>query len=176
MYFYVVDYIIYTMEVSEDFAGSLGYLSLAVRFKRLSDQMMHGARQVYKQHGLEIEPNWYLIFKLLEEKCCLSITEIGESLQFSHPSVISIVRKMRAKGFLNCATDKTDSRRQLVTLSDKALRELPRLQSFWLAGEQSIEKLFPAQSDFLDQLTRLEEQYRAKDFMTRTLNELNHEH
>lgn len=164
------------MEAHEDYVSTLGYLSLAVRLKRISDQMMHGARQVYKQYGLEIEPNWYLIFKLLEERCCLSITEIGEALGFSHPSVISIVRKMRDKGFLACTTDKADSRRQLVTLSDKALQKLPELQAFWQAGERSIQSLFPGQSDFLDQLTQLEAQYRQEDFMTRTLKELKDEH
>lgn len=161
--------------MNSDFVSDLGYLSLAVRLKRISDQMMHGARQLYKQHGLDVEPNWYLIFKLLQARGCLSITQISEELHFSHPSVISIVKKMKDKGFLSCATDKTDSRRQLVRLSEKALNQLPKLEAFWQAGEKSIEALFPKGDDFLDKLSQLEEQYQQSDFVTRTLNELKHE-
>lgn len=163
------------METQQDFVSDLGYLSLAVRLKRISDQMMHGARQVYKQYGLDIEPNWYLIFKLLQQKNCLSITQIGDELHISHPSVISIVRKMRDKGFLTCTVDRADTRRQLVKLSKKALDELPRLETFWQAGERSIAGLFEHDDDFLEKLNRLEQQYQQADFMTRTLNELNNE-
>ncbi|GAB5525299.1 MAG: hypothetical protein Roseis2KO_31710 [Roseivirga sp.] len=163
------------METSQDFVSELGYLSLAVRLKRISDQMMHGARQLYKRQGLDIEPNWYLIFKLLENRSCLSITEIGEELGFSHPSVISIVRKMREKGFLTCTADPNDSRRQLIKLSKKAEAALPRFEAFWQAGERSIASLFSPDSDFLVQLAQLEQQYHQSDFMTRTLNELSHD-
>lgn len=163
------------MKSNQDFVSDLGYLSLAVRLKRLSDQMMHGARQLYKQHGLDIEPNWYLIFKLLQEKDCLSITQIGEELRFSHPSVISIVKKMKDKGFLSCTTDTSDSRRQLVRLSKKAMDQLPRFEAFWQAGERSIMTLFSEDDNFLERLCQLEQQYQQTDFMTRTLNELNNE-
>lgn len=163
------------MKPKTDFVSKLGYLSLAVRLKRISDQMMHGARQLYKQQGLDIEPNWYLIFKLLETKGSLSITEIGEDLGFSHPSVISIVRKMRDKGFLMCTADPDDSRRQLIKLSKKAVEALPRFEAFWQAGERSIEALFSSESDFLEQLQLLEQQYQQADFMTRALNELNND-
>ncbi len=163
------------METKHDFVSELGYLSLAVRLKRISDQMMHGARQLYKQQGLDIEPNWYLIFRLLEKRGSLSITEIGEELGFSHPSVISIVKKMRDKGFLTCAADPDDSRRQLIKLSKKAVEALPRFQAFWQAGERSIASLFPGESDFLKQLQLLEQQYQEADFMTRTLNELSND-
>lgn len=163
------------METNQDFVSELGYLSLAVRLKRISDQMMHGARQLYKQHALDIEPNWYLMFKLLQKRGSLSITEIGEELGFSHPSVINIVRKMRDKGFLTCTTDQHDSRRQLIKLSKKALDALPHFEAFWQAGERSIQGLFDEESDFLEQLDHLEQQYQQADFMTRTLKELTYE-
>ena len=107
-------------EQKEDFVGQLGFLSMAARMKRLSDHIMHSARQFYKEEGIDIEPNWYLVFLLLKEHECLSITEIAEALQFSHPSVITMVRKMHKNGYLRCTTDPADTRRQLVKLSPKA--------------------------------------------------------
>jgi len=162
-------------EEKEDFVSQLGYLSMAARMKRLSDHILHSARQFYKAEGIDIEPNWYLVFLLLKERQCLSITEIGEELQFSHPSVITMVRKMRDNGYLKCTTDPKDSRRQLVKLSPKAMEKLPEYERIWQAGEKSIRALFKGQTDFLDQLDLLQRLYKEKDFKTRTQNELQHE-
>ena len=161
-------------EENQDFVSHLGYLSMAAQMKRLSDHMMHSARQLYKVAGIDIEPNWDLVFLLLKEHRCLSITEISEHLQFSHPSVISLVRKMSDKGYLRCAADPKDSRRQLVKLSAKALGKLPEYEAIWQAGERSIQALFEEGDDFLDQLDRLQALYREQDFKTRTQNELRH--
>ena len=158
-----------------DFINELGYLGLAVRLKRLSEAMVHSGRQMYKALGLTIEPNWFLIFKLLKKYGKLSVTEIAAKLHFSHPSVITMVGKMEKAGYLNPAMDKTDSRRKHFSLSKKAEENMPHLEKVWEAGIAGIRKLFPEDSNFLDQLESLEIQYSQKDFKTRTLNELDNE-
>ena len=158
-----------------DFVNELGYLGLAVRLKRLSDAMVHSGRQMYKELGLDIEPNWFLIFLLLKKYEKLSVTEIATKLHFSHPSVITMVGKMEKAGYLHSSLDKTDSRKKHFTLSLKAEENLPRLEEIWEAGIQGVKNLFPADSTFMDQLEKLEVQYSQKDFKERTLNELGHE-
>lgn len=161
--------------MKEDFVHSLGYVSLAVRLKRISERMIHSGRNLYKSLGLDIEPNWYLIFLLLKKEGQLSIMEIAERIHFSHPSVISMVKKMREKSYLESQTDANDSRRQLLSLSAKALEQLPRLEQIWEDGEKGMEKMFSPEQNFLDQLEDLENKFRAQNFMERTLNELKNE-
>ena len=159
-------------EQKADFVSQLGFLSMAARMKRLSDHIMHSARQFYKEANIDIEPNWYLVFLLLKEHQCLSITEIGEQLQFSHPSVIAMVRKMRENGYLRCATDPDDSRRQLVKLSSKAYDRLPEFEVMWHAAYESVRALLDNDEGFLLKLDELLDHYKEEDFKTRTQNAL----
>ena len=156
-----------------DFVNELGYLGLSVRLKRLSEAMVHSGRQMYKELGLDIEPNWFLIFKLLQKYNRLSVTEIAGKLHFSHPSVITLVGKMEKAGYVVITPDQSDSRKKHVRLSDKAIDNLPRFEEVWKAGTEGVKKLFSDSANFLDQLESLEIQYSQKDFKDRTLNELN---
>ena len=125
--------------------------------------------------GLDIEPNWYLLFLLLEQEEELAIMEIAERLRFSHPSIISMVRKMKERGYLACATDKKDSRKQLVRLSKKAQEQLPELKKLWAAGERAISQLFEENSPYLDEIAAVEAQLAQHNFMERALTELSHD-
>jgi DNA-binding MarR family transcriptional regulator len=158
-----------------DFVNELGYLGLSVRLKRLSEAMVHSGRQMYKELGLDIEPNWFLIFKLLKKYQQLSVTEMAAKLHFSHPSVITMVGKMEKAGYLLSIIDKSDSRKKHFYLSAKADAHLPRFEEIWEAGIEGVRKLFPEGSNFMDQLEALEVQFSQKDFKERTLNELGNE-
>lgn len=155
-----------------DFVNELGYLALASRLKRLSDAMIHSGRKLYKELGLEIEPNWYLIFKLLKKYRRLSIMEIAEKIHFSHPSVISMISKMEQLGYIKITDDLRDGRKRICQLTVKALDEFPGLERVWKSGEDGIRKLFAEQSKFLLELERLEIQLSESDFKDRTIQEL----
>ncbi len=155
-----------------DFVNELGYLGLSVRLKRLSEAMVHSGRQMYKSLGLDIEPNWFLIFKLLKKYDQLSVTEMAAKLHFSHPSVITLVGKMEKANYLDSSVDQSDSRKKHFRLSQKAHDQLPRFEEIWEAGIKGVSNLFSEDSNFMDQLELLEIQYSQKDFKERTLNEL----
>jgi DNA-binding MarR family transcriptional regulator len=155
-----------------DFVNELGYLALATRLKRISEAMVHSGRQMYKELGMDIEPNWFLIFKLLTKFDGLSVTEIAKKLHFSHPSVITMVSKMEQNGYLQSELDKGDNRKRIFTLTEKAKDNLLEFEQVWRAGTRSVEKLFPNGEDFLQQLESIEIQLNKADFMTRTLDEL----
>ena len=155
-----------------DFVNELGYLGLAVRLKRLSEAMVHSGRQMYKELGKDIEPNWFLIFKLLKKYQELSVTEIATRMHFSHPSIITMTSKMEAAGYLISKADKTDSRKKNFTLSKKAEENLPEFEKIWEAGIEGVRKLFNEESNFMNELESLEILYSQKDFKERTLNEL----
>ncbi len=51
-----------------DFIKELGYKALDSRLKRISDRMSHDVRKFYKEFGIDVEPNWYLVFMLLQKE------------------------------------------------------------------------------------------------------------
>lgn len=157
--------------MKEDFLKELGYLAFATRLKRLSDRMMHSGRAMYKSLDMDIEPNWYLIFKLLKRDGQLSVTEIADKLQFSHPSVISINNKMIQKGYLQTTKSATDGRKQLLELTPKAKEALPKFEEVWEAGIIGLDKII-GHTSMLTNISLLEELLDTENFMNRTLQEL----
>ena len=149
--------------MENDFVHSLGLLGLAVKLKRISDAMVHSGRQMYRELGEDIEPNWYLVFLLLKEHEALSVTEIAEHLRFSHPSVISLVAKMNTNGYLKKEADKADARKHLLRLTDKARKKLPVFEAIWTAGTEGVREMFDDPDGFWEALHRLEIQYNNKE-------------
>lgn len=164
-----------TKIMNEDFVKELAYMGLATRLKRISEAMIHSGRQMYKQLDLDIEPNWYLIFELLEKYETLSVTEMADKLRFAHPSVITIVKKMKDNGYLTSFINPDDTRKQQFKLSEKALNTLPKLKELWEYGKKGLSNIF-ADNVLLKELEKLEDALQMKSFKDRTLeNYLNPE-
>jgi len=145
------------------------YLTLTARLKRISDNLLYGAKDLYKTLNLEIEPNWHLIFLLFKEKQILTITEIAEKLKISQPGVIKIINKMKAKKYLKTEKDKKDSRIQLLKLTTKAKKEIPKLDKIWFASEKTIIDILDNNSAIFEQLDRIENAISESNYKERTL-------
>lgn len=124
--------------MNDDFIKELGYKALDSRLKRISDRMSHDIRKLYKELNVDVEPNWYLLFMLLQKKEKCSISCIAEHLGYAHPSVVIIVKKMSQKGYLKTKQDQSDKRKQIISLSDKAHRLIPKLEVIWDSCEKAI--------------------------------------
>ena len=124
--------------MNNDFIKKLGYKSLDSRFKRISDRISHDIRKLYKEFDIDVEPNWYLIFMLLQKKERISISVIAEHLGYSHPSVVVIVKKMTKKGYLKTEQDEIDKRKQIISLTDKGNKLIPNLEIVWNSCEKAI--------------------------------------
>jgi DNA-binding MarR family transcriptional regulator len=155
-----------------DFLKELGYLGFTTRLKRISDAMMHDGRKMYQELDVAIEPNWFVIFKILAKNEKMTVTEIAENIQMSHPSVIAITNKMLSKQFLISTKDKDDSRKRMLYLSKKALDNMPVYQKIWDAGIEAINKALKG-LDALNFITEMEERFKQSNFKERTLAELN---
>ena len=155
-----------------DFVNELGYLAIATRFKRLSDVMVHSGRKMYKELGIDVEPNWFLIFKLLKKYESLSVTEIANKLHFSHPSVITLIQKMEQNGYVSAVSDNQDARKRNYSLTSKAISMLPKLEVIWEAGTVAVKNMFKENSEFLNELEQLEIQFSKQSFKDRTLNHI----
>jgi len=156
---------------NKDFVKELGYLGLTMRLKRISDAMMHEGRRLYNDLDVDIEPNWYVIFKLLKSRGAMTVTEIADSILMAHPSVITITNKMMNSGYLISEKDENDSRKRVLDLSDRAIKMLPEYEKIWEAGENGIEKAMEGHNA-LAFITALEDQFFTKGFKERTLEQL----
>ena len=151
--------------MDKDFLQQLEFTGFTARIKRLSDGLLYDAITVYKQMDKDIEPNWHLVFLLLKNKGEMSVTEIAKQLGFSHPAVIKIVNKMKAKGYLEGLLDEKDSRRTLLRLTEKSKEEIPHLEQNWNLIQAVIQEFID--KEFLDKLTKVEECLRDKSFLER---------
>lgn len=156
----------------QDFLSEIELAGLTSRLKRLSDNILYSTKEFYKEVGTDIEPNWHLIFLLLKQQELLYLTEIAEKLQLSHPAVIKIIKKMREKGYIVTQTDTTDTRKQLISLSEKAHLSIPKFEQYWDACVQTINELIEDNHDFLNALGKIEQKVKEKSYKERTLKNL----
>jgi DNA-binding MarR family transcriptional regulator len=155
----------------KDFTQELGCLGFTMRLKRLSDALIHDGRKMYKSLGLDIEPNWYVVFRLLKKNDEMSVTEIADSIQLSHPSVITLTNKMMKAGYLTSKTCEQDSRRRVLGLTQKSIDIMPQLEAIWNAGERGVIEALQ-NTNAMQVLAILEERFADKGFKDRTLEQL----
>jgi len=157
--------------MKNDFIKELGYLAYSTRLKRLSDNLMQSGRRMYQKLDIDIEPNWYLIFKLLEKNNKMGVMEIAEALQLAHPSIITICNKMENAGYLISGKSNNDSRKRVLSLSKKAKNKMPEYNSIWQAGIDAMEHTLKS-INALEHMELLEQRFAEKDFQERTLEAL----
>ena len=155
----------------QDFLRDLGSIAVVTRLKRISDAMLHDGRRMYKELGMDIEPNWFAIFKLVERFDSLTVTEIAAQMGFAHPSVISIVNKMIKAGYLQESRSADDNRKRILELTDKARTKMPEFEEVWDAGKAGFKKMM-FDADVLSMLDALETRISEKGFRRRSLEQL----
>lgn len=153
--------------MDQDFIKELGYKALDSRLKRISDRMSHDVRKFYKEQNIDVEPNWYLVFMLLQKNKEMSIIDIAEPLGYSHPSVVAIVKKMAEKNYLHIRKDSTDKRKQMVSLTEKAQNMLPQLEQIWDSCENAILQVLSDDLGILAYLDGIDSQLKNESFHDR---------
>jgi DNA-binding MarR family transcriptional regulator len=154
-----------------DFIKELGYKALDNRLKRISDRMAHDTRKFFKQINIDVEPSWHLVFKLLKENDRITMVEIAEQLGYSHPSMVVMLKKMKAKGYILSEKDADDSRKQNIKLSKKSNELLPELEQIWSSCERAIYKILKEDVSILKHLEEIEDSLRAIPINERFSNE-----
>lgn len=158
--------------IEQDFLLEIELAGLTSRIKRLSDNILYSTKEFYKEVQTDIEPNWHLLFLLLKKYKNLHIADIAEKLQLSHPAVIKIIKKMKEKGYVVAETNATDSRKQSISLSDKAYQSIPKFEQYWNACVQTMNELVEDNADFLNDLEKIEQKLKEKSYKERTLKNL----
>lgn len=158
--------------MKRDILKEMEHLALTARLKRISDNMLYSAKDLYKTLDLDIDPNWHLIFMMFKKKDILTMTEIAEAFQISQTAVIKIIKKMKSKNYLINSKDPLDNRKQILQLSKKAKRELPMLEKVWEAGEKTIKDILHDNKEIFEQLNMIEEAINKASYKERTIKHL----
>lgn len=129
----------------------LGYLALGSRLRRISENFLSEITRAYQLEGIDFDASWFPVFYLLSQNEYLSIKELSEQIEVSHPAASQLVTGLKNKGLIQTTTSKDDGRKQLVTLSAKGKLLLDQILPVWEAIRITMEEMISSQS-FGDQL------------------------
>jgi len=140
-----------------DFLRSQGALALGSRLRAISDHLFAQGDVVYAAHGLKMRSRWFPVLSLLAEKGPQTVTQIAEQVNFSHPAVIALARKIEAVGWIENHKDPQDERRRLIALSDSGREQIRLLRPIWdQFRNTAADAIEHSGTDFIAALDRFE--------------------
>lgn len=156
---------------------SLGYLVLGSRLKRLSELFLSEINKSYKAEGIVFETTWFTVFYLLSENKTLTIQELCEQIEVSHPAASQLVTNLKNKGLVISTTSSEDARKQLVTLSEEGKALLERIIPVWDAITATMEEVAGRSEEgsaILATLTKLEASFKSIDIVKNIQHKIHH--
>lgn len=156
--------------MSENYYEKLGQLILGSRLRKLSERLMLEMGIIYKSRNIEFEPGWFHIMYLLSENEKLSVTQISEILQVSHPSVIQVVGVLEKKDIVTISPDLNDKRKRMIELSEHGKELLIQIQPLWNMIDQMMAEFLQEgeySRNILNAVTEIENNLYAKSLSER---------
>ena len=151
-----------------DFIQEMGALALGSRLRRLSDRLMQDGNRIYKNSGLDFEPKWFPVYRLLLDHGPSAVTEIAKVLRITHPSVNQIAKEMIAAGLLATYKDTQDKRRRVLALTSQAKSRVTEMKAVWQDVEAALQGIIDATDvDFLAYLETMERALDKQSFLSR---------
>jgi DNA-binding MarR family transcriptional regulator/predicted GNAT family acetyltransferase len=140
-----------------NYLQQIGAVAIASRLRSLTDILIRDAVRIYQEQGIDFEPRWFTTVRLLKEKGELSVIEIADNLNMTHPSVNQICNALEKRGLVNSSASKTDRRKRLIQLSREGVHLTKDLEPLWKVIETAVTELFyETQPDFLEIITDIE--------------------
>jgi GNAT superfamily N-acetyltransferase/predicted transcriptional regulator len=123
-----------------EFFNQTGKKAIGSRLRMLTDKITADAAQIYQIYGIDLQPKWFPVFYVLS-KGENTITNMAVEIGHSHPSVSKIVAEMVKKGIVSENKDKSDGRRNVVSLSGKGLELAEKIQEQYTDVNNAIEDM-----------------------------------
>jgi len=98
-----------------------GQIALSSRLRLLTTQLTDEAQKIFDLYGIELTPNWFLVFFVLSKKIRETISNIAEEIGHSQPSVTKIIKQMKKAGLVDTNLKSEDKRSNTVALSEKGM-------------------------------------------------------
>lgn len=149
-----------------NFYQNLGYLVLGSRLRRLSEAFLSEINRAYQNEGIEFDASWFPVFYLLSQNGTLSIKELSDQTEVSHPAASQLITNLKNKKLVATNTCADDGRRQLVQLTEQGQKLLEQVLPVWEAVTLAMQQLVagePGCRDILPAITALEDTFRSAD-------------
>jgi DNA-binding MarR family transcriptional regulator/GNAT superfamily N-acetyltransferase len=155
-----------------DYINELGSLALASRLKRLSDLLVHGVTEIYKEAGLDFETRWFPVTHYLSVHGPSPLTTISKALNQSHPAVVQVAGSMENKGLIARQRKTSDGRINMLSLTAKGKKLVKELSVIWNDIQEAVDDLLKQSSDnLLLQISQLEHALARQDIYNRVKRE-----
>ncbi|WP_184548889.1 MarR family winged helix-turn-helix transcriptional regulator [Mucilaginibacter sp. FT3.2] len=156
----------------------LGYLVLGSRLRRISESFLSEINRAYQQEGIEFEASWFPVFYLLSQHDTLSIKELSDQTEVSHPAASQLITNLKNRGLLVSTTSVVDARRQQVTFSPKGRGLLEQIKPVWAAVEKSMNEMMDSElgcKELLPAITALESALQSYPLSNRIGRNINNQ-
>jgi len=143
---------------------SLGYLVLGSRLRRMSETFLSEINRIYQNEGIEFDANWFPVFYLLSKNNSLSIKELSEQTEVSHPAASQLITNLKNRKLVESTVSADDGRRQMVQFTDKGRELLKQILPVWDAISASMNELEASDgkiAEILPAISALEDSFRA---------------
>jgi len=158
-----------------NFYQNLGYLVLGSRLRRLSESFLSEINRAYQLEGIDFDASWFPVFYLLSKNESLSIKDLSEQIEISHPAASQLITRLKNKDLVVATTCADDGRRQLVQLTDNGKALLARILPVWEAVSQAMEQLVSTDAgcrELLPAITSLENTFKDINLASRISEKL----
>jgi DNA-binding MarR family transcriptional regulator/GNAT superfamily N-acetyltransferase len=123
------------------FFDTVGKFAVGSRLRFLTEKITEDAAQIYQMYGIDMNPKWFPVFYVLSRGEAMTITAIAKEIGHSHPSVSKIISEMVEKGLVKEKKDKTDGRRNMVSLSAKGKDITSKIEEQYTDVRNAIEAI-----------------------------------
>ncbi|PAW95495.1 MarR family transcriptional regulator [Mucilaginibacter sp. MD40] len=154
---------------------NLGYLVLGSRLRRLSEAFLSEINRIYQNEGIEFDASWFPVFYLLSQNDSLSIKELSDKTEVSHPAASQLITNLKNRNLVETTVSADDGRRQMVQFTEKGKALLQQILPIWDAistsmtelagGNEQLQQLLPA-------ITAMEDTFRAYNLSGRVGDKL----
>lgn len=157
--------------MANDIISQLGPLAIGARMRRLTDIFSRDVAVIYKEHNLDFEAKYFVLFYLISERDGIGIMEIADELSLTHPAIIHLAKELEKKGYIKSVKSETDSRKRLLKLSPKGKAALPEFKKVWdkiqKLNTQLMKKL---QNNLIKAIEEMEALLEEKSFYKRFIS------
>ena len=123
------------------FFDTVGKFAVGSRLRLLTEKITEDATQIYNMYDIDMNPKWFPVFYVLSRGEAMTITAIAKEIGHSHPSVSKIISEMVDKGLVKEKKDKTDGRRNMVSLSAKGKEITGKIEDQYTDVRNAIEAI-----------------------------------
>jgi len=153
----------------------LGYLALGSRLRRLSENFLAEINRTYQNEGIDFDASWFPVFYLLSKNDSLSIKELSERTEVSHPAASQLITNLKNKKLVTSAVCSDDARRQLVQLTESGRELLEQIIPVWDALQSAADELLkqePGCRELLTAISSLENAFKTANLADRISGKL----